>query len=256
MKSISLLQNNLQPTRKSPRKGFSIVEVAIAMAVVTLLLTTFLGVFGPAQANIQRALSTKDANRMKDALTNEMSILRNTDTSDTSSFAKAFRMISGSHTKATAILMYEYRADAAGNTTNGILPPYTGTGGIQGSDYIIQTAVRTLDVDATRIQSELAVVEGPVFVVRMTQLVDNDITDSELILTAWAEADGTLKPGITDPDNPSALLTAVTYPKAVVAFRAEFFKLSANKWGFVSSTNWSFTDIGNPVTEANIAIRR
>lgn len=255
MKSLLDTKNNHKPHRGSFRKGFSIVEVAIAMAVVTLLLTTFLGIFGPSQANIQRALSTKDANRLKDALTNEMSIRRSTD-ADTSSFVKAFRMISNSHTKATAVLMYEYRANAQADTTTGILPAYTGTTGVQGSDYIIQTAVRALGADTATITSELAAVEGPVFVVRMTQLVDNDIADGQLILSAWAEADGTLKPGITDPENPSAILTAVTYPKAVVALRAEFFKLKANKLGFVTSTNWDFPSLGNPVSEANIAIRR
>lgn len=241
--------------RIKKRKGFSIVEVAIAMAVVTLLLTTFLGVFGPAQKNIERALSTKDANRMKDALSNEMSILRTTD-SDTSSFNKAFRMIGNSHTKASAILMYQYRASPTDTDDDGILPPYTTTGGIQGKDYIIQTAVRALDVDATTIEAELDVVDGPVFVVRMTQLVDTDTTDSELILAAWTDASGDLVEGITDPDDPGTQLTAANYPKAVIAFRAEFFKLGANRYGFVSSTNWDFEKLGNAVTEANMAIRR
>ncbi|MFT5906066.1 MAG: hypothetical protein ACI9E1_001671 [Cryomorphaceae bacterium] len=255
--------NSLRAHRVKSRKGFSIVEVAIAMGVVTLLLTTFLGVFGPAQKNIQRALSTKDASRMKDTLSNEMSILRPTEVTPSgpysTSFEKAFRMIKESHDEAKAVLMYQYRADALADPTDGILPPYAGSDGIQGRDYIIQTAVRTLDVDAVKIKDELKVVDGPVFVVRMTQLVDNDATDGQLILTAWTEA------GVTNPDLPSAQLTAATYPKAVIAFRAEFFKLSANKEGFIYGGKWTFesdtvpagkVSVGNALTEVNMAIRR
>jgi hypothetical protein len=246
------------------RKGFSIVEVAIAMGVVTLLLTTFLGVFGPAQKNIQRALSTKDANRMKDTLSNEMSILRPTDT-DASSFNKAFRMIEGSHTKTKAVLMYQYRADPEDNDNDGILPPFSGTDGIQGKDYIMQTAVRTLGVDNSKIKSELDAIDGSVLVVRMTQLVNYKIDDPAnpgdkiIVMGAWAEGatgTGALKAGITDPDNPGTALAVAAYPKAVIAFRAEFFKLSTNKFNFVTGNNWNFTNIGNAVTEANMAIRR
>ena len=262
MKTLTFSQNkhnSLRPRRVRSLKGFSIVEVAIAMGVVTLLLTTFLGVFGPAQKNIQRALSTKDASRMKDTLSNEMSILRPTD-SDTSSFAKAFRMISGSHTKATAVLMYQYRAEPVDSGVgpedkDGILPAFKGTDGIQGKDYVIQTAVRALGVDDAKITAELAEVDGPVFVVRMTQLVDEDPADGQLILTAWT-ASGAPVAGVTNPDAPGTPLNVLAYPKAVIAFRAEFFKLSANKLGFINSTNWDFDKIGNTVTEVNMAIRR
>jgi hypothetical protein len=263
MKSLFSSKNKqIDPTRLSSHRGFSIVEVAIALGVVTLLLTTFLGVFGPAQKSIQRALSTKDANRMKDTLSNEMSILRSTDTAYSSSFEKAFAMIEGSHSKATAVLMYQYKATPVDDDDDGILPAYNATGGIQGRDYIIQTAVRTLGVDDTKIAAELipSVVNGPVFAVRMTQLVDTDATDSQLILAAWAEADGTIKPGITDPDAPGTVITdSASYPKAVIAFRAEFFKLNSNQLGYVQSTtsnSWNFDNIGNAATEANIAIRR
>jgi len=251
-------RHNLSATKT--RKGFSLVEVAIAMGVVTLLLTTFLGVFGPAQKNIQRALSTKDASRMKDTLSNEMSILRSSDTAFTSSFEKAFRMIESSHDKTSAVLMYQYRANPVDTDDDGILPAYDGVDGIQGRDYIIQTAVRTLGVDDTKIEAELQVVEGSVFVVRMTQLVrDPDSTATKLILSAWADADDVPIAGITDPDDPGVdnfITDPDLYPKAVIAFSAEFFKISANKFGFINSDNWDFDKVGNALTEVNMAIRR
>ena len=60
----------------SSRKGFSLVEVVIAIGIVAMLLTTFMAVFGPAQKNINKALGSADANRLVHTLENEMAILR------------------------------------------------------------------------------------------------------------------------------------------------------------------------------------
>lgn len=245
MKSSILPQDKRRCSHlRKTRKGFSIVEVAIAMGVVTLLLTTFLGVFGPAQKNIQRALSTKDANRMKDELSKEMSVLRSTEYAATSSpttgkykssFDKAFWMISNSHDEAKAVLMYQYKADPTADPDNdGILDPYTGDNGIPGKDYIVQTAVRALT--DTRVVNELSStsVVGSVFVVRMTELVRNG---NALEVSTSA--------GVTDIAD-----------KAVIAFKAEFFRLKSNNYQFISSANWDFEKVGNAITEVNMAIRR
>jgi len=135
---------------KSP-KGFSIVEVAVAMGVVTLMLTTFLGIFGPAQKTVQRALSTRDASAMKDALSNELAILSqhqidslNVETS----FEKAVQYITESHEEDTAVLVYRYKAVPESDTNqDGILEAFSDTDGIPGRDFIVQTAVRKIDID-------------------------------------------------------------------------------------------------------------
>ncbi len=260
MKSSTFSQNkdnSFKALRTKLRKGFSIVEVAIAMGVVTLLLTTFLGVFGPAQKNLNRALSTKDANRMKDTLMQEMSILRSTD-SDISSFAKAFRMIKDSHAPATAVIMYQYRADpTADNDNDGILDAYAVSGGIQGKDYIIQTAVRALGSSST-IADELEAVDGPVFLVRMTQLIQYPgsnvmepvpITDPQKIYHLVVNE-------ATGDSEVSEVSESRDYSQAVIAFRAEFFKLNVNKFSYVSGGSWSFENVGNAITEVNMAVRR
>ncbi len=241
------------------RHGFSLVEVAIALGVVTLLLTTFLGVFGPAQKNIQRSLNIKDANRMKDALYKEMSVLRTSDQGAgggalTGSFDKAFQMISSSHEQAKAVLLYQYKAQLTDNDDDGILPPYTGSDGIQGQDYVVETAVRSMT--SGFLQSELApgVIDGPVFVVKMTQLVKRS---DGAALEAWQDGSGTLIAGITDSDNPGAKIAqSADYNKAAIAFKAEFYKLRSNAYNFVSGSNWDFGSLGNSVTDVNMAIRR
>lgn len=249
-------------SKRKTRKGFSIVEVAIAMGVVTLLLTTFLGVFGPAQKSIQRALSTKDANRMKDALTNEMSILRPTEYATTSnpnsgkyknSFDKAFWMISNSHDESKAVLIYQYKADPTADSDNdGILDPYSGTDGIQGRDYTVQTAVRVLPDNKAHvtIADELSAnsVEGSVFVVRMTQLIKEP--SSNLM-----ELNDPGKISYYEGASKNDAANSDAYLQAVIAFRAEFFRLNSNNYGYIEN-NLDFEKIGNAVTEVNMAVRR
>jgi len=247
---------------KKATRGFSIAEVAIAMAVVTLLLTTFLGLFGPAQKNIQRALSSKDANRLKDALVNELSILRPTEVGDdpengefSSAFEKAFYMISNSHDENKAVLIYQYRAELEDDNNDGILPVYLGADGIQGKDYIIQTAVRDRDVNESIVEDELEAVDGAVYVVRMTQIVYETPTGGEARLTVWKDRDD-FNAGITDPNSPSSAVDFEDFTEAVISFRAQFFRLSVNKGGFVLDGSWDFDSIGNTVAEANMAISR
>jgi len=238
-------------SKQSP-KGFSIVEVAVAMGVVTLMLTTFLGIFGPAQKSVQRALSTKDANALKDALNNEMAVLREADRTALSvdtSFGKAVNYIIESHDETSAILIYRYKAEPIDDDTDGILPAFTGTDGIPGRDYVVQTAVRKIGIDDARIEDELdpQSVDGPVFVVTMTQLI-NDGTGGDLTLSDNVSA-------LRDPES-GAEVSTEDYDDAVIAFRADFYQLPSNSYNFVDSGNWDFDSVGAPVVSVNIASRR
>jgi hypothetical protein len=164
-------------------------------------------------------------------------------------------MIKNSHEKGKAVLMYQYKANPVDDDDDGILPPFSGTDGIQGKDYIIQTAVRSLVATAGSnddIKDELQVVDGAVFVVRMTQLI-RDGASSDLII---GDASKILVPAPDPSDDDIEITDPDDYTKAVIAFRAEFFKLSANKLGFINSDNWDFDKVGNALTEVNMAIRR
>jgi len=250
----------LNTTINKPIKGFSIVEVAVAMGVVTLLLTTFLGIFGPAQKSVQTALSTKDANAMKDAVSNEFAILREEDSDNddiNTSFDKAVAYITESHTKNTAVLVYRYKAVPQDDDGDGILEPFTGVDGIPGRDFIVVSAVRKSDTQRTRIESELTpqTVDGPVFVVRMTQLIDD--SNGNFVLSGSVD-------DLLNPIDGSVLDSPSDYDEAVIAFRAEFYKLPVNLADYVYSNNWQFdftggnseSSIGAPVVSANLAARR
>lgn len=251
----------LNTTINKPTKGFSVVEVAVALGVVTLMLTTFLGIFGPAQKSVQTALSAKDANAMKDAVSNEFAILREEDRNNGSvtSFDKAVTYITESHAKNTTVLVYRYKAVPQDDDGDGILEPFTNNDGIPGRDFIVVTAVRKIDTQETRIRSELSpqTVDGPVFAVRMTQLIDDSNDPGNFILSQSVDS-------LLDPIDGSVVASSSDYDEAVIAFRAEFYKLPVNLAEFVFSDNWQFdftggnseSSIGAPVVSANLAARR
>lgn len=247
-------------TKRIERRGFSLIEVVIAIGIVAILLTTFLAVFAPAQKNIQRSLSVKDANRLVSTLENEMGILRKGQEDDYSSaFDKAYEWIKGSDTKDTAVLVYQYNA-YPGNTESELNPDETPRAydvaeenGIPGRDFVTHTVVRSLgDSDsAALIQEELqpGVVEGPVYVVRMTQLVPDSASGGLEVGT----------PGqIVDPSaSGSVVADSEDYPGAAIAFQAEFFRLRSNLESYVTGNGWDFgTNLGEPVSTTNIAVRR
>lgn len=247
---------------KPRRRGFSLVEVVIAIGIVAILLTTFLAVFGPAQRNIQRSLSVKDANRLVSTLENEMSILRNGEGDNsggsyTSSFDKAFEWIKESGSKDSAILIYQYNAQAGTDDSNfnaddTPMPYNVGTEkGIPGRDYITQTVVRFMDDAKSKalMEKELVpgVVEGPVYVVRMTQLVKDTATDGLKV--------GTI--GTITSDDGTNVSDSALFPEAAIVFQAEFFRLRSNLKSYVTGNNWNFDDkLGKPVSVTNIGVRR
>ena len=247
-------QRNLtNPTNPSKRKGFSLVEVIIAIGIVALLLTGFLGVFGSAQKSINRSLGVKEANMLKDALETEMSTYRSTEVGTyDNSFHKAFDMIKNSNSQAEAILVYQYKAEPEDNDDDGILPPFTGSDGIQGSSYLTQIAVRKNGQDDAIMTDEITntTVVGNVYAVRMTQLITN-ISSGDLELSTnngeiWHDVGGTNEEAVDHE----------AYSKAVITFQAEFFRIPSNSYGYIKNGSWSFSSLGNPVAVINMAVRR
>jgi len=237
-------------------KGFSLVEVVVALGIVGLLLTGFIGVFGSAQRNISRAISVKEANILKDALETEMSLLRTTDTDFTTSFQKAFEMIVDSSDASATTLVYQYKADPSSDAESGILPVYNAEGGLAGQDFITQVAVRKLGASGTAslLAEELQpnVVEGNVYAVKMRQLFPSETDFNILELQEESDSLAFFTPDLTKDTTSSS----DSFTDANVTFQAEFFQIPSNSASFVTGGTWDFDTMGAPVARINAAIRR
>ena len=155
---------------KRSSNGFTLMETLLAIAVVAVLLTTFLAVFGPATNTIRRAISVQDADRLSSALEKEMTTLSESETSDyDTAFDKAFDWISNSGSLDSTVVLFNYRGSTS-QITDGKLEPYTENGGEPGKDYLVQSAVRRLG-DSSDLEDLMEAVEGKVFIVNMRQLV-------------------------------------------------------------------------------------
>ena len=57
--------------------GFTLVEVAIAIGMMAVMISSFMVVFGPSIKGIDKSLSAKEADRLTNALELELNVLRN-----------------------------------------------------------------------------------------------------------------------------------------------------------------------------------
>ena len=72
------------------KPGFTLVEVAIAMGMVAVMISSFMVVLVPQLQGIDKSLSAKEADRLTNALELELSVLRSGDDPHASGFEKAF----------------------------------------------------------------------------------------------------------------------------------------------------------------------
>lgn len=262
------------------RRGFSLVEVSIAMAVVAMMLTSFVAVFGPAQRNINRSLDQKNLNRLANSLEYELSVLRTGEDADFgSAFDKSFEMIKDYSSNLGAgqkcVVLYEYKGSLsqpprsiAENASipaslDGSLKPFQLTRGsrdkaVSGRDYSMQTAVRIVGSNQNnQIGEELdlsSIGEGAVFLVRFRQLVDDGNGGLEL-----GEYGQIVNPPSLDEDDDSAGKVAASadeYTGAYIAFQAEFYKMKSSAFNYLANGDWEEEDLGKPLLTKNMAVRR
>ena len=90
--------------------GFTLMETVIAIGVLAVMLTAFMGVFAPAAKNIRRAINVQDADRLASGLEKELGTFRVGDVkagaADTA-FNKAYSWIENSHSNNSVILCYQ-----------------------------------------------------------------------------------------------------------------------------------------------------
>ena len=235
--------------------GFTLVEVAIAMGMMAVMISSFMVVFGPSIKGIDKSLSAKEADRLTSALELELGVVRAGETYATP-FEKGFWWIKQSTLDSKyPVLIYQYRGNPNSVRTDGTLNPYPYNAtnpGIPGVNYVIQTSVRRLNdtFHNSKIQAELApgVLEGKVYYARLTQLRYN--TDGEMVDTTSPNNITNLYPSHDNRVGP------VNYTEdAVLPFRARFYEVKPPLWSYINNT-WSVADVGNPVITKNMAVMR
>ena len=127
---------------------------------------------------------------------------------------------------------------------------------LPGVDYITQTVAKRIE-DVTEDELSPGVVEGKVYVVRMTQLYNKGGAAGLELLKNGNE----LKAGIVNSsDDTTVLGNSVEYDDGYMTLQVEFFPLNNNLYAYVTGSGgtpaWDFDKLGTPVATQNIAIRR
>jgi len=245
----------IQKKSFNKKPGFTLVEVAIAIGMMAVMISSFMVVFGPSIKGIDKSLSAKEADRLTNALELELNVLRNGETYATT-FDKSFWWIKQStQNSKNPVLIYQYRGNPNSVRTDGTLNPYAYNAtnpGIPGVNYVIQTSVRRLNdtFHNSKIQAELApgVLEGKVYYARLTQLRYD--TSGEMVPTTAENNITKLQPTHANTATPANY----TYD-AVLPFRARFYEVKPPLWSYINNT-WSVADVGNPVITKNMAVMR
>ena len=266
--------------------GFTLVEVAIAMGMMAVMISSFMVVFGPSIKGIDKSLSAKEADRLTNALELELNVLRNgekdteaktKDDQYISCFEKTFYWIEESamtDANRHPVLIYHYRGNPNDVRADGTLEPLYDNGNqydpddpdVAGVDYVIQTSVRRLkDTFHTgKISAELYTgnLVGKVYYVKMRQLVYN--SSGEMVLGTLAEVKQLQHPNDsleTDPNatppDPEIHLRWQDYDDAVLPYRAEFYEVKPALWAVVGAAAYNpASTLTNPVVTKNMAVMR
>jgi type II secretory pathway pseudopilin PulG len=268
------MKKHMTAEQGSHRKpGFTLVEIAIAIGMMAVMISSFMVVFGPAIQGIDKSLSAKEADRLASALEHELSVVRAGENDNdpltldkfATSFEKAFLWIKrGNLDDKNPVLIYQYRGDPATVRPDGTLAPYTlamaetyksnndDEPPSPGKQYVIQTSVRRLNdaFHTAKIQAELApgVLEGKVYYVRMTQLRYN--TTGELVDTTAPNNITQLYPPHANTATPASYIY-----DAVLPFKASFHEVKPVLWSYVNNT-WSVNNRGDAVFTRNMAVTR
>ena len=235
------------------RRGFTLIETVIAIGVLAVLLTGFIIVFTPAADGIRKTISTQQADRLTSALEQELVTLRGTEETDEfkTGFGKAYKLIEESDAAETAILVYQYRGKLSGERRpDGTLEPEPSVENKSpGKEFLVVPMARTKD--DTAFLEDLAAVEGPVYLVKCTQLI---FEANELVLGEPGKIKYR-KEGETTYTNSS---DADEYEEAVIAFAADFYQMPTNASGFFSGPEFAkrFESVKTPVFSRNLAVRR
>jgi prepilin-type N-terminal cleavage/methylation domain-containing protein len=241
----------MKPSMTFRKRGFTLLETVIAIGVLSVLLTGFIVVFTPAAQGIKKSINVQQADRLASTLEQELVTLRTA--ADTTSFGtgfgKAFDWIKNSNVATSALLAYQYRGDPSTfRDDNTATPVPSLKSKLPGKDYVVVSMLRRKS--DSKLSADLAAVEGPVYVVKCTQL---KFSGGNLIL------DPLIAGTIVDPKTGDTVASATAYPEAVIAYAADFYQLPSSSASFVAGTAFSSAFNGfvkNPVFTRNFAVGR
>lgn len=238
--------------------GFTLMETLLAIGLVGVLLSMFLTVFVPARGMVQQALNRQEAERIAGILRAEMSILRPdeqasegaTAASDgqfLSPFDKGFFWLQHSRTPANAIVVYSYRADTTKNQrADGTYPTVPASRNVPGQGNQLVSIACPLNDPLHKDQIKDAV--GPVFLVKMTQIVDAGGGKFEL-----AGNPGSIN-GANSPDKYVSSPDDKNPWGGVVIYRADFYHMSPPNPARYKGKSWK--RLGRPMFSVNLSFRR
>jgi prepilin-type N-terminal cleavage/methylation domain-containing protein len=237
----------MKPTMTFRKRGFTLLETVIAIGVLSVLLTGFIVVFTPAAQGIKKSINVQQADRLASTFEQELVTLRTT--ADTTGFGKAFDWIKNSNVATSALLAYQYRGDPSKlrDDDNTAEPVASLQSKLPGKDYVVVSMLRRKS--DSNLSADLAAVEGPVYVVKCTQL---KFSGGNLIL------DPLIAGTIVDPKTGDTVASATAYPEAVIAYAAGFYQLPSSSASFVTGSAFTstFDGLKKPVFTRDFAVGR
>lgn len=233
------------------------METLLAVALVGVLVSIFLTVFVPARGLVQQALTKQEAERITGILRAEMGTIRpseragakdkkSSDGKYLTPFDKGFHWILKSKRPSTSIVVFSYRADTSGQQrADGSYPAVPAAKALPGKNSQLLSIACPMNDRLHKDDIKDAV--GPVFVVKMTQLVRKRNGNYEP-----TGVPGVIEGG-SSPEEYYSRSEDDLWGGAIF-FRAEFFLMSPPNPARYKDRNWK--RMGRPLFSANMSFHR
>ncbi len=240
--------------------GFTLMETLLAVALVGILVSIFLTVFVPARSMVQQALTKQESERVTGTLRAELGTIRPNERAGAndkqsspnkylSAFDKAFYWLRKSTKPSSAIVIYSYRADTSKRPRpDGSYPAISANKSIPGKNSQLVTMVCPMDDPLHKDEIKDAV--GPVFIVKMTQLVPTGKDGGYNLVRSPGHIQGGTSPEsyFSSSDN-----DAKAYGGAIF-FRADFYLMYPPNPARYRNKSWK--RMGRPLFSANMSFHR
>lgn len=241
---------------KSP-SGFTLMETLLAIALVGVLLSVFLTVFVPARGMVRQALTRQESERITGVLRAEMSTIRADEQLNggggsspdkfRTPFDKGFYWLLRSKQPSTSIVVFTYRADTGKSPrADGTYPAIPASKSVPGKNTQLISMACPMNDNLHKDDIKDAV--GPVFLVRMTQLVEKGNGEYRPVGNPGS-IDGASTPEkyVSSPGSKDAWGGAIFY-------RADFFLMSPPNPARYKGKSWK--SLGRPLFSANLSFHR